>query len=129
MSYLTTIVGDVEYGAAIHHDGLGHGLFHRGREGSWVQDRGTAQTPSWSDERVFRRWLLRQLREMDIAMGERPRGGRRPGAGRPATTRSGATQRVVYRVTSEQRAELSAEAARLGLASADLAAKRRAFPG
>lgn len=56
------------------------------------------------------------------------RGGARPGAGRPVTTRSSTTKPVVYRVTAEQRAELDAEAARLGLASADLAAKRRAFP-
>ena len=57
------------------------------------------------------------------------RGGARPGAGRPVSTRSSTTKPVVFRVTAEQRAELYAEALALGLGSADLAAKRRAFPG
>jgi hypothetical protein len=56
------------------------------------------------------------------------RGGKRPGAGHPITTGSNATARVVYRVSAAQRAELATEAQRLGLSSADLAAKRRAFP-
>lgn len=64
---------------------------------------------------------------MPAAKRKPGRGGARPGAGRPVSTGAG-TNRVVFRVTSEQRAELDAEAARLGLASADLAAKRRAFP-
>jgi hypothetical protein len=55
-------------------------------------------------------------------------GGARPGAGRHVTTGSSATRPVVFRVTAEQRDELEAEARQLGLASADLAAKRRAFP-
>lgn len=64
---------------------------------------------------------------MSAAKTRRP-SGRRPRAGRPVSTGSSATQRVVYRVTAEQRAELDAEATKLGLGSADLAAKRRAFP-
>lgn len=54
-----------------------------------------------------------------------------PGAGRPrgsTTTGSDATKRVVYRVSTAQRAELDAEGATVGV-SGDLAAKRRAFPG
>lgn len=51
---------------------------------------------------------------------------RRPG--RPVTTGSDSTMPVVYRVSAEQRAELEREAKRLGLASANAAAKRRAFP-
>jgi len=50
-----------------------------------------------------------------------PRPGRR-------TTGSKSTPTVSYRVSASQRAELAAEAARLGLASANEAAKRRAFP-
>lgn len=48
--------------------------------------------------------------------------------GRPVTTGSSSTQLIVYRVTAAQRAELDEEARRLGLSSADLAAKARAFP-
>jgi hypothetical protein len=48
--------------------------------------------------------------------------------GRTISTGSAATKLVQYRVTAAQRAELDAEAARLGLSSADLAAKLRAFP-
>jgi len=65
---------------------------------------------------------------MPAAKRKPGRGGARPGAGRPVSTGSG-SNRVVFRVTAEQRAELDAEAARLGLTSADLAAKRRVFPG
>ena len=108
MAYLTTTIGDVEYGAAIHHDGLAHGLFHRGRDGSWVQDRGTLQTPAWTTEQQFRRWVLRQLREMAVAMGERPRGGARRGAGHPVTTGSGATRPVSFRLSSEVRGRAEA---------------------
>ena len=55
-------------------------------------------------------------------------GGPRRGAGRPITTGSSATRCITYRVTAAQRAELEEEARRLGLSSADLAAKARAFP-
>ena len=55
-------------------------------------------------------------------------GTRKRKPGRPITTGSSATQRIVYRVTAAQRAELDEEARRLGLSSADLAAKARAFP-
>ena len=48
--------------------------------------------------------------------------------GRPVSTGSAATKLVRYRVTAAQRAELDEEARRLGLSSADLAAKARAFP-
>jgi len=65
---------------------------------------------------------------MPAAKRKPGRGGARPGAGRPRSPDS-AVLRVAFRVTAEQRAELDAEAARLGLPSADLAAKRRAFPG
>lgn len=51
-----------------------------------------------------------------------------PKAGRPVSTGSSTTKPIVFRVTAEQRAELAAEAAQLGLPSADLAAKRRVFP-
>jgi len=54
-------------------------------------------------------------------------GGRRPGAGRPVSTGAGAN-RIVFRVSDAQLMELVTEAARLGLPSADLAAKRRVFP-
>jgi len=64
---------------------------------------------------------------MSAAKRKPGRGGARPGAGRPVSTGAG-SNRIVFRVSAEQRAELVAEAARLGLASADLAAKRRAFP-
>lgn len=50
------------------------------------------------------------------------------GPGRPVTTGSDSTMPVVYRVSADQRAELEREAKRLGLASANAAAKRRAFP-
>jgi len=43
------------------------------------------------------------------------------------TTGSESTKRVVYRVSSAQRAELEAEGKALGI-SGDLVAKRRAFP-
>ncbi len=55
-------------------------------------------------------------------------GGKRPGAGHPVTTGSSATRPVHFKVTAAQRAELDAEAKRLGLSSADVAAKRRTFP-
>ncbi len=48
--------------------------------------------------------------------------------GRPITTGSAATKKVAFRVSTAQRAELDAEAKRLGLSSADVAAKRRTFP-
>lgn len=48
--------------------------------------------------------------------------------GRPVTTGSAATKKVAFRVSAAQRAELDAEAKRLGLSSADVAAKRRTFP-
>ncbi len=56
------------------------------------------------------------------------RAGSRP-LGRPITTGSAITKKVVFRVSAAQRAELDAEAKRLGLSSADVAAKRRTFPG
>jgi len=52
----------------------------------------------------------------------------KPRRGRPVTTGSKATAPVSYRVSAAQRAELQAEADRLGLESANEAAKRRAFP-
>lgn len=122
MAYLTTTIEGIEYGAEKDSNGSGWGLFHRGRDGSWVQDRGTGQTPSWTTEAAFRRWVLRERRALALATGELPRG-------RPVSTGSSATKPIVFRVTAEQRAELDAEARRLGLPSADLAAKRRAFPG
>lgn len=53
------------------------------------------------------------------------RGGKRRGAGRTAT---GTAPPINFKVTPAQHAELAAEAARDGLPSASLAAKRRAFP-
>ncbi len=49
-------------------------------------------------------------------------------AGRPKTTGSRTEKPVRFRVSNAQRAELDAEARRLGLSSADVAAKRRTFP-
>jgi len=51
------------------------------------------------------------------------------GPGRPVSTGSDGTKEIRFRVSAAQRAELEAEAARLGLSSADLAAKRRVFQG
>lgn len=110
MAYLRTTVGDVEYGAEMMRWGAASGLFHRGRDGSWVQDRGTSQTPTFTDERDFRRWLLRQLREMAVAMGERPRGGKRPGAGAPRTTGSSIGPPVSFRLSAADRARAIAAA-------------------
>lgn len=104
MAYLKTTVGGVEYGAEQHRRSAS-GLFHRGRDGSWVQDRGTSQTPSWTTEAAFRRWLLRQLRELDIATGERPRGGKREGAGRPTTSGSADGPPVSFRLSAADRAQ------------------------
>jgi hypothetical protein len=50
------------------------------------------------------------------------------GPGRPVSTGSDRTREVRFRVSAAQRAELEAEATRLGLSSADLAARRRVFP-
>jgi hypothetical protein len=50
------------------------------------------------------------------------------GPGRPVSTGSDSTPPVTYRVSAAQRAELDREAKRLGLASANEAAKLRAFP-
>ena len=120
MAYLTTTVGEVEYGAEQHRDSAS-GLFHRGRDGSWVQDRGTSQTPTWTNEAAFRRWLLRQLREMDIAMGERPRGGARSGAGRPVTTGSGSGKPISFKLPPDVRQRAEARAATAGVTVCALA--------
>ncbi len=48
--------------------------------------------------------------------------------GRPTTTGSKHARPVHFRVSTAQRAELDAEAKRLGLSSADVAAKWRTFP-
>lgn len=50
------------------------------------------------------------------------------GPGRPVSTGSKSTTPVYYRVSAQQRAELEAEARRLGLKGPNEAAKRRAFP-
>jgi len=63
---------------------------------------------------------------MPAAKRKPGRGGARPGAGRPVSTGAGAN-RIVFRVSNAQRDELAAEATRLGLSSAALAAKRRVF--
>lgn len=57
------------------------------------------------------------------------RGGKRVGAGRHATTGSDGVRPIQFRVTADQRAELDAEAQRLGLTSGDMAVKRRAGLG
>jgi len=114
MAYLKTTIGNIEYGAE-QHRGSASGLFHRGRDGSWVQDRGTGQTPTWTTEESFRRWLLRQLREMDVAMGERPRGGARSGAGRPVTVGSGSGKPISFKLPPDVRQRAEARAAAAGI--------------
>lgn len=125
MAFLTTTIRGIEYGAEFRtgaRSPVAYGLFHRRPDGSWGQDRGTGQTPAFRGERQFRTWVLRQLRAAREM--EEPR--RSPG--RPVTTGSDSTRPVQYRVSAAQRAELEAEAKRLGLASGNEAAKLRAFP-
>lgn len=119
MAFLTTTIEGVEYGAEKHR-GTAAGMFTRRADGTWQQDRGTGQTPVFRDEKAFRRWVLAERRRAAEAEGRRP--------GRPVSTGSDSTRPVQYRVSAAQRAELEAEARCLGLASADAAAKRRAFP-
>lgn len=61
MAYMSTLIGDNEYGAEI--DGqLAYGLFRRRSDGTWQQLRGAGQTPGFAAEGQFRRWALRETR-------------------------------------------------------------------
>lgn len=116
MGFLTTAIGETEHGAERvgGPSAPGEGWFVRQSDGTWRQQRGHSQTPSFRTEAQFRRWVLRETREKRIP-------------GRPRSTGSSTNPVVRFRVSDEQLAELtSAGSRRRPVLTASLEAKRRA---
>lgn len=108
------------------------GVFSRRSDGTWQQHVGTSDTPRFKTPAALLRWCRANLSYSRSDDGEWPamkRGSASGwGPGRPVTTGSDSTAPINFRVSAAERAELEAEAKRLGLLGANAAARRRVFP-